>query len=52
MMGFITENQMGKDNPHWIDLSLAKVLIFKNEATATTGMQDYSISSNLILKFK
>lgn len=34
---------MGIDNPLWIDLSLAQVLIFKNEAIATTGMQNYSV---------
>lgn len=34
---------MGTDDPLWIDLSLAQALIFKNEAIATTGMQDYSI---------
>lgn len=34
---------MGTDNPPWTDLSLAQVLIFKNEAIVTIGMQDYSI---------
>lgn len=34
---------MGIDNPFWIDLSLAQVLSFKHKATATTGIQDYSV---------
>lgn len=34
---------MGTDIPFWIDLSLAQVLNFKHKATATTGIQDYSL---------
>lgn len=34
---------MGTENPLLINLPLAQVLIFKNEATATTGLLNYSI---------
>jgi len=35
---------MGIGKPPWTDLSLAQVLIFENEAIATTAMQAYSVS--------
>lgn len=34
---------MGTEKPLLVNLPLAQVLIFKNEAIATSGLQDYSI---------